>query len=172
MIKTINLGEREESIKALEILKGDEGANRDIQITNSHIMELNQLVKRKIFRNSLLYIDSQTLYDIMQPTGESDSSHNYHELNPEDVYMALTSIKDPQYVFIAKYHNRHATISVELSHFKLPLMIVIETKAKIISNWEVVANKVVTIYPKDHIDAYIEKLDQRLLLYKKENESR
>ena len=166
MIKTINLGEKEESIKALEILKDEGGPNRDIQITNSHIMDLNTLTKRKLFRNNLLYIDSQTLHDIMQPVGGSDS-HNYHGLSPDDVYMALTSIKDPQYVFIAKYHNRYATISVKLSHFALPLMLVIETRAKLIGNKTSSINKIVTIYPKDHIDSYIEKLSQREILYKK-----
>ena len=167
MIKTINLAKREESIKALEILKDDDGANRDVQITNSHITDLNELVKRKIFKNSLLYIDSQTLYDIMQPIGGSDS-HNYHGLTSEDVYMALTSIKDPRYVFIAKYNNRYATISVEVSHLKYPLMVVIETKAKLVNHVYANTNKIVTIYPKDHVDAYIEKLDKRLLLYKKD----
>ena len=170
MIKTINLAKREESIKALEILKDDDGANRDVQITNSHITDLNELVKRKIFKNNLLYISSQTIHELMQPTG-GKGQHNYHDLTAEDIYISLSSIKDPKCVFITK-QERYALISIELSHFELPLMLVVETDANIIGNWEIRANKVVTIYPKDHVDAYIEKLDKRLLLYKKENEPR
>ena len=166
MIKTINLGEREESVKALEILKEDNKTSRDIQITNSHITVINELTGKNLFRNNLLYINSKTLYEIMKDD-EGKGQHNYHGLTPEDVYMALSSIKDPKYVFIAKLDNRYATISVELSHFDLPLMMVIQTNASLMTNIDTLINKVVTIYPKDHVDAYIEKLEKRMLLYEK-----
>jgi len=166
MIKSINLGEREKSIKALEILKNEERANRDIQITNSHITDLNELVKRKIFKNNLLYISSQTIHDLMQPAG-GKRQHNYHDLTAEDIYISLSSIKDPECIFITK-QERYALISIELSHFDLPLMLVLETNAKLVSDIYKEINKVVTIYPKDHVDSYIEKLDERLLLYKKD----
>ena len=162
---TINLGERESSIVTLEQLGHNEYVPFDVQITNSHIMDLNNLIGRKVFRNNLLYINSETLHDIMK-NEEGKGQHNYHGLSPEDVYMALSSIKDPQYVFVAKY-NRYAIISVELSHLKLPLMLVIEAKAKLIKHLYAEINKIVTIYPKDQIDKYIEKLGKGLLLYKK-----
>ena len=161
----INLGEKESSITTLEQLGNNKYVPFDVQVTNSHIKDLNQLVKRKIFKNNLLYISSQTIYELMQPAG-GKGEHNYHGLTAEDIYIALTSIKDPKCVFITK-QERYATISIELSHFDLPLMLVIETEANLIENKTSSVNKVVTIYPKENVDSYIEKLSKRELLYKK-----
>ena len=162
---TINLGEKESSITTLEQLGSNEYVPFDVQITNSHITNLNVLTKKKIIKNNSLYINSQTLYDIMQ-TEDGEGEHNYHGLTADDIYMALTSIKDPKYIFITKF-GRFAIVSIELSHFKYPLMLVLETDAALVSNKKASICKIVTIYPKDHIDAYIERLDNRLLLYEK-----
>ena len=161
----INLGEKESSITTLEQLGHNEYVPFDVQITNSHITDLNKLVGRKLFKNSLLYISFQTLHDLMQPVG-GKKQHNYHGLTPEDVYIALTSIKDPQCVFVVK-EERYALLSIELSHFDLPLMMVIETDSNLIENKTASISKVVTIYPRGDIDKYLEKIDQRLLLYMK-----
>ena len=165
MIKSINLGEKTETIKALEALSEDDKTVRDIHIVNSHILDINNLVGKKIFKKDALYISSKTIFDIMQPMGGKDQ-HNYHELTPEDVFMALSSIKDPKCVFITG-DNRYALISIELSHFDLPLMLVIETEASLIEKWDASINKVVTIYPRSSVDKYIEKIDERKLLYLK-----
>ena len=92
--------------------------------------------------------------------------HNSHGLTVDDVYMALQSIRDPRYVYIAK-EGRYAIISSKLSHFNLPLLIVIEVGAGILGDVDANINKIITIYPKDDIDGLIEKLDKKYLLYKK-----
>ena len=165
MIKTINLGEREESIEALKILKKDNKTSRDIQIINSHITNLNELIGERLIKNSRLYIGSQTLFEIMQE-GTGKGQHNYHNLTADDVYLSLISIKDPKCVFTVN-GGRFALISIELSHFDKPLMVVIETESGLIENKTASVSKIVTIYPRGNIDKYLEKIDQRLLLYMK-----
>ena len=161
----INLGNKTFALLVLEELKENDYVPFDVEITNSNIKELNELTGKKLFSKSSLYINSKTLYDIMQPEGKSDN-HNFHGLTPEDVYMSMVSIKDPKCVFITKY-ERYAIVSIELSHFDYPLMVVIEKGAGFLLNVNANINKIITIYPKDHIDEYIEKIDERLLLYKK-----
>ena len=165
MQEIINLAEKQQTLKYLERIRNNDYVPFDIRIDNSHIKELNELTGVKLFSKSSLYINSKTLYDIMQAEGKSDN-HNFHGLTPEDVYMSLFSIKDPRCVFITKF-DRYAIVSVELSHFDYPLMMVIEKDSGLQNDTEARVNKVITIYPKDHIDEYIAKLDERMLLYKK-----
>ena len=162
----INLGNKEFALLVLEQLKENDYVPFDVEITNSHIKELNELTGKKLFNKSSLYINSKTLCDIMQPEGKSDN-HNFHGLTPEDVYVSLASIKDPKCIFITKF-ERYAIVSIELSHFNYPLMMVVEKDAGLQNDTEARINKIITIYPKDHIDEYIAKVDERLLLYKKE----
>ena len=161
----LNISNEESSIELLKQLRDKDYVPFDVEITNSHITELNELTGKKLFAKSSLYINSKTLYDIMQSEGKSEN-HNYHGLTPEDVYMSLISIKDPKCVFITKF-ERYAIVSIELSHFDYPLMMVVEKDAGLLLNVNANINKIITIYPKDHIDEYIAKLDERVLLYKK-----
>ena len=163
MNKIINVGNCESALEVLRTIKENEYVPFDIRITNSHINMINELTGRKIFKNNSLYIESYTLWEIMQPLG-GKGNHNYHELTEDDIYNALYSIRNPRSVFVAK-EGRFAIISSELSHFNLPMLIVIEvgvsTKEKINAN----INKIVTIYPKDNIEKIIEKMDKSKLLY-------
>ena len=163
MEEKINIANKETTIEYLERIRTHDYVPFDIQITNCHIKDINELVGRNIFTKSSLYVSSKTLHDIMQPIGGSDN-HNYHGLTPEDVYMTLESIKDPKSVFIVRY-GRYAIVSVELSHLDLPLMMIVETHAGLQLNSEANINKIVTIYPKSDIDDYIAKMDKRVLLY-------
>ena len=161
----INLGNKTFALLVLEQLKENDYVPFDVEITNSHITELNELTGKKLFSKASLFVNSNTIHELMQPIG-GKGQHNYHGLTPEDIYMALSSIKDPKYVFIVK-NKRYAIISIELSHYKNPLMIVVETGAGTLLNDKANINKVVTIYPKNYVDEYIAKLDKRKLLYKK-----
>ena len=161
----LNVSNKESSIELLERLSDKDYVPFDVEITNSHIIELNELTGRKLFSKSSLYINSKTLYDIMQPAGKS-KSHNFHGLTPEDVFMSLASIKDPKYVFVTKF-ERYAIVSIELSHFDYPLMMVVEKGAGLQNDTEARVNKIITIYQKDQLDEYIEKVDERLLIYRK-----
>ena len=99
----------------------------------------------------------------MQPMGKS-GSHNYHQLTPDDIYNALKSIKNPEYVIKAKL-DRYAIIPVYVSSFNLPLMVVIEKGAELINKKNANINKIVTIYPKSDIENYIRKLNEDDVLY-------
>ena len=163
----INLADKESVIEQLNKLMEKEYVPFDIEISNSHIIELNKKTGIRLFSKNSLYISSTTVHDLMQPQGES-GSHNYHGLLAEDIYLALKSVKNPKYVYITKY-GRYAIVSVELSHYNVPLMLVIEKGAGIQNDINASVNKVITIYPKNYIDDYIAKLDKRLLLYENKN---
>ena len=163
----INLADKKSTIEQLNKLMEKEYVPFDIEITNSHIKDLNEKIGINLFSKNSLYISSITIHDIMQPIGDS-GSHNYHGLFAEDIYLALKSINNPKYVYVTK-HGRYAIVSIELSHFNVPLMLVIEKGAGIQNDINASVNKVITIYPKNYIDDYIAKLDKRLLLYENKN---
>lgn len=161
----INLGEKESTLETLSKMKNRLYAPFDIRITNSHITTLNDLIGNDIFKKDSLYINSFTLWEIMQKIGKR-GKHNYHGLTPNDVFMALCSIKDPKCVFIAK-GERYAIITTELSHFSIPLMIVVEIGSTIDGIIDENMNKIVTIYPKDNVESILRKMNQKQILYRK-----
>ena len=161
----INLAEKAKTLALLNKVKSMKNSTFDIKISNSHIIELNKKIEKKIFKKESLYISSTTICDLMKPIG-GKNQHNYHGLTAEDIYLSLISIKDPQYVFFVK-DKRYAIISVKLSSFYYPMMMVIETNSGAVSGKDTSINKIITMYPKSYIDEYIEKLDKRKLLYKK-----
>ena len=162
---TINISNKEFALSILGQLRDKDYVAFDVEITNSHIKELNELIGRNLFTKSSLYISSTTLHELMKPVG-GKGQHNYHELTPDDIYMSLASIKNPKYVFESKY-GRYAIISIELSHFDCPLMMIVEKDAPLKTDNKAKINKIITIYPKTQIDEYIAKVDERKLLYKK-----
>ena len=101
----------------------------------------------------------------MQPIGNS-GSHNFHELTPEDIYYALNNVLDPECIIKVK-NERYAIIPTYISSFDEPLMIVNEIKTGLIENKNANINKIVTIYPKSNLNDYLEKLDEKEILYKK-----
>ena len=166
MDKTINVGNKKNAIKILNQFKDNNYVEFDIRITNTHITRVNDLIPgASIFQKDDVYIDSHTLWEIMQDLG-GKGQHNYHGLTPDDVFMALTSLKEPEYLFVAK-DSRFAVITSRSCHFGIQLMIVIEIGAATKKDAEANINKIVTIYPKDGIDRLIRKIDKKNLLYSK-----
>ena len=162
---SINLGNQESALAILNQIKENDYVPFDVKITNSHITSLNGLSGQKIFRKDTLYINSRTLWEIMQELGGA-GSHNYHGLTPNDIFIGLRSLNKPSAVIRVK-NNRYAIISVELSHFNEPLMIVIETGAELRGKIHANVNKIVTIYPKSDFDEYIKKIDEKEIVYQK-----
>ena len=160
---TINIANKKSTIKALTRLKTHDYIPFDIKIINSHITEINILAKKVLFRKDTLFINSFTVWEIMQDVGRK-GKHNYHGLTEEDIYLALSSLRNPACVFVGK-EKRYAVITVSLSHYNLPLMIIIETNDKAKNNNN--GNRVITIYPKDNLAKIINSLDKKCLLYKK-----
>lgn len=165
MNKIINAANRNSTIGILIDFQKNMYVPFDVKIINSHIKKINDFVGFKLFKNNSLYINSKTLWELMNQE-KGKGSHNFHGLLPEDVYMAINSLKDPKYVFISTY-ERCSIITIQLSHFEKPLMITIERDSGLETNSNITVNKIVTIYPKDNVDEYIEKRWGESVLYKK-----
>ena len=164
MNKIINI-KTKKSIDEIEEFKDRIFAQCDVKFTNVHLKKLNKITNVELFAKNDLYINSKSLYDLMQPIGKADS-HNYHELKPVDILNALNQITDPIAVFKVKY-GRYAVVPVYNSSFEEPLMVVIETNAPLLNKLNAKINKVVTIYPKSNFDKYLEGISEKDLLYKK-----
>ena len=116
----INLGNKKSCFETLKYIKGHLLVSFDLRIINSHITKLNNLIGKRIFRKDALYINSQTLWEIMQTHGKV-GKHHYHELTEIDVYTALSNITTPYCVFKTKL-DRHVIITNVLSHFQKNLL--------------------------------------------------
>lgn len=163
MRKIINIGNKKNALNTLLYYRTNEYVPFDVKIINTHIKELNDLIGLNIFSKDSLFINSKTLWEIMQPVG-GKGNHNYHGLTEVDVYLALESIQNP-YAVITSINDRYSIISVEVSHFNKQLVVIIEKNASLILNTKANVNKVVTIYPKDHIESYLKGKKQVNILY-------
>ena len=137
----------------------------DIRFTNIYLKKLNKIINFELFSKNDLYINSKSLWELMQPIGNT-GSHNYHELMPEDIFNALNSILEPLAVFKVK-NQRYAVVPVYNSSFNEPLMVVIEKDAELMNKQNAKINKIVTIYPKSYLEKYLEGLDEKDILFKK-----
>ena len=164
MNKIINIGNKESAIKVINQIKEKDYVPFDLKITNSHIMSLNEKIGFVVFRKDSLYINSHSLWELMQPTG-GKGRHNYHELSAEDVFIALVSIKDP-YAILESEDNKYRILSIEESHFNEVLLTIVQIEANLIQDSSARINKIVTIYPKDKVENYL-KNNEKCLLYKK-----
>ena len=115
MNKTINI-RNTKSINDIEMYKNKKYSSIDIEITNVHLRKLNEIIGFDLFKKNNLFIDSDTLYEIMQPIG-GKGSHNYHNLTPEDVFYALRYLDNPKYVYKDKT-NRFAIVPIYISSAK------------------------------------------------------
>ena len=164
MNKIINI-KKKKSIDDIKVFKDKVFVPVDVKFENVHLKELNALIGSELFSKNDLYINSKTLWELMQPLGNA-GSHNYHELTPEDIYYALNDIVHPECVIKTK-NERFAVIPTHISSFEEPLMVIIELNSSLIVNKNANINKIVTIYPKSNLDEYLDKLDEKDILYKK-----
>ena len=164
MNKIINI-KTNKAIKEIRNFRDKKYSLVDIKIKNVHLRELNKLMSFELFDKNDLYINSVTLWELMQPIGNS-GSHNYHELSPEDICSALNSITTPKCIFRVK-NKRYAIVPVLISSYDEPLMIVIEKDAGLINNQNAKINKIVTMYPRNDLDKYLEGIEDKEIMYKK-----
>ena len=164
MNKIINI-KTKKSIDDIAEFKDNDFAPCDIRFTNIHLKELNKILKIELFSKNDLYVNSTTLHDLMQPKGKSDA-HNYHNLKPEDIFNALNNLLEPECVLKVK-KERYAVIPTYISSLNEPLMVIIELHSGLIVNKKANVNKIVTIYPKSDLEEYLEKFDEKEILYKK-----
>ena len=164
MNRIINI-KNKKAINEIEEFKKKKYSQIDIKFCNLHLMKINELVRKHIFSKNDLYINSTTLWELMQPIGKH-GSHNYHGLMPNDILTAMNNLLEPYCIFIVK-ESRYAVIPTCLSSFNEPLMFVVGIGAELINNKNANINKIITIYPKSNLDEFLNKLVSRKLLFKK-----
>ena len=143
----INIAERESAINQLTTFRDKEYTPFYVRISNSHIKNLNKVIGRTVFRKDALFINSLSLWEIMQSEGE-EGTHHYHGLTPEEVYNALARLKDSNEVYTS-YQDRYIVITDVIVRNDLKLVIIISPNEALykenINNVEVI----ITIYPSD-----------------------
>lgn len=164
MNKVINI-KNKKAIKEIRQLGDKLLSNSDVKFENVHLRRLNEIMAYDVFSKNDLYINSVTLWELMQPLGQA-GSHNYHGLIAEDIYAAVNAIETPYCIFKIKY-GRYAVVPVYISSCNNPIMIVIEIGAGLVANKNANINKIVTMYPKSDIDNLLKKLDEKDILFKK-----
>ena len=114
----INIRNVKQTLQLLNKIKNKKFRSIDIEIINVHLLSINDLARKKIFKNNTLYVNSDTLYELMLPIGVK-GSHNSHELVPDDILMMLTNFDNPYCVLEGK-NKRYMIVSTKLSHFNEP----------------------------------------------------
>ena len=162
MNKIINIKSKK-AISEIKAFKDKRYSMIDIRFKNANLRRINALLSFELFYKNDLFINSVTLWELMQPIGSS-GSHNYHELQPTDIFNAISTIDDPYCVLKVK-NNRYAVISIRVDNINYPLMIIIEIGSGLTINPKANVNKIVTIYPKDDIDNYLSKISKKDVLF-------
>lgn len=155
MIKAINLGNKNESITALNSLKTKKGGSRYIRIINSNIKELNKVIGRNVFKKDALYINSLSLWEIMQPVG-GKGSHHYHGLTPEQVYDALSRLKYSKEVYTS-YEDRYIVITDVAITNEVKLIVIVTPNAVLYKERIDNVAVIITIYPSDSKNIIVSK---------------
>ena len=162
MFKIINI-KSEEALKQLDHLKEKKYQTYDIKLNNVGLRKINELIGWTLFYKNDLFVNSDTLWLLMQKEGQS-KSHNHHGLLPKDILDALNNIIRPYCVFKSK-NNRISIVLSCLSHYGEPLMAIIEIGTGLIKNEKANINKLITMYPKSDIDKLINTIEPKRLLY-------
>ena len=147
MIKYLNLGNEKLVIDSLTNLKENKINSHDIRITNSHITDLNTILGKKIFKKDALYIDSETLWEIMQPIGNK-GKHNFHGLTPKNVFDALVTMKCSKEIYVS-YDNRYLIVTLATVFDDINLVVIVTPNGSLKNNSKTVVNRIITIYPKN-----------------------
>lgn len=159
----INIKEKETAIVEVDEFRKKKYEGKDIRFTNVDMIVLNETLSKPIFSKNDLFISSETLWEIMQPLGESNK-HNYHELTAFDIVGALNSINKPYALFETK-NSRYAIVTTTLSHFNEPLLFIVEIGSGLHVNANANINKIVTIYPKSSVDILLNGLNPKDILF-------
>ena len=135
----------------------------DVRFDNVHLKSLNRLMNKELFLKNDLFVDSDSLWSMMQPLG-GKKKHNYHGLTPEDILEALKNIKTPYSIFESD-DGRISIVSSIVSHFGHPLAVIIELNATLKGNIEANINKLVTMFPVSDIEEFMNKKTVKEIYY-------
>lgn len=145
MEKFINLGNEKSAIESLKLLKENKYENLEIRLYNTHITELNVLLGKKIFKNDVVYANAGMLWEVMQPEG-GRGKHNYHNLSPENVYEALSTIHDSKDVTLS-YDNRYVIITLATIKEDVCIAAIVTAEGTLKQNLYKKVTRIITIYP-------------------------
>ena len=145
MLRNINLGDEQGTIDLLVKLRERKQEVSDVRIHNSHITELNKIIGRKVFKKESLYIGSETLWELMQPTG-GKGRHNYHGLSPKNIYDALHSLRKSKKIEIS-YDDRYLIVTIATIFEDVNIAVLVTTKGSTKENFKNKVNRIITIYP-------------------------
>ena len=162
MIKIINI-KSSDALKQITEYKNKLFSMHDIRLENVHLRKINELVRKNIFSKNDLFVNSTSLWEMMQPQGKQ-GGHHYHDLTPEEVLDALNNIISPYCIFKTK-QNRLSIILSCACYKDNPLMAVVELDADLIDTKNAKINKLVSLYPKSDIEKMIESIDRKRILY-------
>ena len=160
----INIKKRREALDTLNKFKEKNYNMQIVRLDNVELRKINNYLMHTVFKHNDLYVDANTLFEIMQPVGKQ-GKHNYHGLSPETVIGSLKKIAYPYCIFedgIQKY----AVITSEMSKNNQPIMIVIAIETDTRTNIVKEINKIVTMFPKNDVDSFLKNMPQEKILYK------
>ncbi len=162
MYKIINIKQKEDAIKALYGFKEKEYSPIDIRFTNTNLRKINTLIGKDVFLKNDLFVNLDTLHDIMQPIGDK-SHHNYHGLSPEEILRALNNLVNPYCVYKAKF-GRYGIITAIKRESGETIIVIIEVGSGLLGQMDANINKFVTMYPKTDIGNIISNKESILYL--------
>ena len=165
MQKTINIRNQEKAEAEIGKFKNRKYDSISLKLSNVHLLRINDIIRQNIFSKNDLYVNSETLWEIMQPIG-GIGSHHHHGLTPKEIVDVLNSLTNPYCVYKSE-NNRYAIVSVILSESGKPLMVIIEVGASLVENPKANINKFVTMYPRSNLQKVIKMMNPKDILYRK-----
>lgn len=140
----INISNKKEAIEIIKSYKNKLYSNKIIEIENIRLKNINKFLKNKIIRRSNCFIESKTLWEIMQPIGDRDS-HNFHGFDEEIIFDVLNSLSKPIDVR-PSYYGRFLIVTIVVEQHNHNLGAVIEPNVFNITLDKTI-NKIITIHP-------------------------
>lgn len=140
----INISNKKEAIAIIKTYKEKLYSNKIIEIENIRLKNINKFLKNKVIRRSNCFIESKTLWEIMQPIGKKDS-HNYHGFTEEIIFDVLNSISKPIDVK-PSYYGRFLIVTIAIEQHGHNIGAIIEPNIYNITLDKTI-NKIITIHP-------------------------
>ena len=152
MENIINIARRKQTINTFRTLK-EKLYHYDLEITNLHIRKSNNLSKYDVFDHNDAFIGSEVIYKVLNNI--QDEEINYHGLSPEELYEVFRSLKDSN-CFFKSIDNRYVILTSICVSDGDPILVILEVKTQLRDLRKLKINKIITVYPKRGVDAFIE----------------
>lgn len=160
----INIHNKASAQKEIDEFRKKKYGKIDIKFINVHLIRINTYLRKDIFKQNMLYIIADTLWELMQPIG-GRGMHNYHNLSSKEIVELLSNIDKPRCVF-KDGMNKYGIVSSIIGDCGEPLLVIVGVKVGLINNRNAKVNKIITIFPRGKVDKFIEELNRKkLVLY-------